>query len=1264
MGRSGKGWWSHSPAAIFVATALALIGNLATETIDVDAPWWGGLMWSLVGVLFVAAAVVEATRRGGEAVTDQDIEGAVRDLEQELLDAYADQTLRHGASPTQIDVRFRPTRDPGADDETGGSDQDRGWDRFLLGGDVSQIVEAFQSLARRQLIVLGEPGAGKSVLALLLSWRLLEKRTSGEPVPVFLPISSWDPTAETVDEFVASRLRLEHPQVFRGRGADLARMLMTPLRIDRTLPPVQHVLPVLDGLDELRAEHIPAAIRKLHEFMAAGRPLVVTCRSREYTLIMREERGALEQAAVVEILPVALEQVIAFLGRPRADRARWEPVFAHLEREPGGVLAATLTTPLTVTMTRTAYRETGSDPAELTRLKTRTEIRDRLIDRYVGIAYAPDPMLVARRTGRRYRPERAARWLGTLAFHSYQQGTLDLAWRSLPLALMNPRSDRTAFVLSCGGIAAVAALGYAAGSVRGAIAGAVVASAVSLNWAPLQGDEYPIGRYFALPALAAVTGLATGIAVGATWTGALVGALAGLAYAGATGWRPLRPAALRVWLWSLLGVGGFAAATVWRAPDRVGAWSATAAVIIGGGALLSLRGWPWARDRASHLLLVARGWLPLRTTRFARDAYERGVMRRSGSVWQFRHALINERLARPAQRRSLIQRAAAGRPAAQRELADSAPEVGDVDEVVALLRRRVARRDRGATVILADLLYGLGETADGLAVLRQGVRRGHGNAMTALADRLDERGEEEELRALAERGLIRAVVRLRARLLKRGDTAGAAELLRTAVRNGPRSDALRIAALPGEDEDPDTTELARRRAGWFWSWRHRRNYPAPRPTARGPSEPDDLLEVDRLARERDLAGLARLADAGSRRAQERLAELLADLGDAEALAARAAQGDTFARSALIRVLRANGDEPGLMRLVTHERSIDAVFELQQLYVESGRHDEAIAVLRPFAARSPEAACALAGLLTDRGNLDEAVAVLRRHARRDDGAAQQLAELHLRRGDRARAIAVLRRRGRRSGWCAIKLAELHTERDEIREAIEVLEESAARESYDEVGGGPAGRHLFEFLRRRTDVARLRTWAARDERAVPQLLGLLTDLGDIDGAIAFLRPRVDLRQGADNRRRLAALLRRRGDLDELRRRAQRGDAFAGLRFAELAYELGQPDTAAAMLTGYVEKSPTWGPNDPARRSLAGLLRRQGHADLLLRMAGATVYHDFTGVVATASAALIDGRRDAAIELLWRHIDKYDFGPYRFRQRQGDDTEIDEVAEDLLR
>nr|BFE73201.1 hypothetical protein GCM10020092_065020 [Actinoplanes digitatis] len=98
---------------------------------------------------------------------------------------------------------------------------------------------------------------------------------------------------------------------------------------------------------------------------------------------------------------------------------------------------------------------------------------------------------------------------------------------------------------------------------------------------------------------------------------------------------------------------------------------------------------------------------------------------------------------------------------------------------------------------------------------------------------------------------------------------------------------------------------------------------------------------------------------------------------------------------------------------------------------------------------------------------------------------------------------------------------------------------------------------------------------------------------------------------------------------------------------------------MLSGYVERSATWGQNDPARQSLVSVLRRQGHVDLLLRMAAGA-----DGVVAAAATELSEGRRDAAIDLLWRHLRKNDPPHwYPFGQRQGDQAEVDEDPRDLL-
>jgi len=51
-------------------------------------------------------------------------------------------------------------------------------------GRLEEVVDEFVRLPRRRLVVIGEPGAGKSGVLLLLTLGLLERRTPVDPVPV------------------------------------------------------------------------------------------------------------------------------------------------------------------------------------------------------------------------------------------------------------------------------------------------------------------------------------------------------------------------------------------------------------------------------------------------------------------------------------------------------------------------------------------------------------------------------------------------------------------------------------------------------------------------------------------------------------------------------------------------------------------------------------------------------------------------------------------------------------------------------------------------------------------------------------------------------------------------------------------------------------------------------------------------------------------------------------------------------------------------
>lgn len=141
--------------------------------------------------------------------------------------------------------------------------------RLKLRGDLYDVVAAF-----RQLVVLGEPGAGKTVLAMLFTLGLLDARAPDEPVPVLLPISSWNPPAEHLHTWLTRRLVEDYPALANtdAYGPDAAGRLVHGGRL----------IPVLDGLDEMPPALHDAAIEALDRAVADSGPLVVTCRSDEY----------------------------------------------------------------------------------------------------------------------------------------------------------------------------------------------------------------------------------------------------------------------------------------------------------------------------------------------------------------------------------------------------------------------------------------------------------------------------------------------------------------------------------------------------------------------------------------------------------------------------------------------------------------------------------------------------------------------------------------------------------------------------------------------------------------------------------------------------------------------------------------------------------------------------------------------------------------------------------------------------------------------
>ncbi|MBB5874212.1 hypothetical protein F4553_007646 [Allocatelliglobosispora scoriae] len=252
-----------------------------------------------------------------------------------------------------------------------------------------QLVRAFEDGGLRQLVVLGEAGAGKSTLAHLFVVASVADAGADSAVAVLLPIAAWVPAesdgrglGDTIEEWIAARIRDDHPQITPDQADWLVRH--------------HQVIAVLDGLDELPVPLQGRALGHLERAAAAGLRMVVTCRSQEYAAIVAAV-GVLPQAVIVEVEPVSLDDAVAYLTeREAVGSSRWQALTATMTADPGGALAQALSTPLMISLTRQVYQRPGTDPGELAALSTGNEIHQRILGRFLPAVYGDRSPVVAR----------------------------------------------------------------------------------------------------------------------------------------------------------------------------------------------------------------------------------------------------------------------------------------------------------------------------------------------------------------------------------------------------------------------------------------------------------------------------------------------------------------------------------------------------------------------------------------------------------------------------------------------------------------------------------------------------------------------------------------------------------------------------------------------------------------------------------------------------------------------------------------------------
>ena len=234
-------------------------------------------------------------------------------------------------------------------------------------GDLREIGAYFVGLPSKRLVVLGQPGAGKTVLAIELVLQLLRQADESPAadvlagrVPVRFSAASWLP-GQDLRQWLTQRLVLDY-----GLAQDIAQDLVDGRR----------VLPVLDGLDEMDPDPVEgppsralALLNELNSYSELGgrAPVVVTCRAGRYEQITNAGQ-ILADASTVVIRDLDAAQLRYYMHARYADNprmcARWDAVLSQLDHPAGLAAQRVLSTPWQLLLSVTAA-DNGADPGQL-----------------------------------------------------------------------------------------------------------------------------------------------------------------------------------------------------------------------------------------------------------------------------------------------------------------------------------------------------------------------------------------------------------------------------------------------------------------------------------------------------------------------------------------------------------------------------------------------------------------------------------------------------------------------------------------------------------------------------------------------------------------------------------------------------------------------------------------------------------------------------------------------------------------------------------
>ena len=278
------------------------------------------------------------------------------------------------------------------------------WNLIIETGDNSpqplpegtKVIDIFDEIgAGRTLLILGEPGSGKTTTLLELARDLIAcaEQDVNLLIPVVFNLSSWASKQQKIADWLVEELNSKYD---------------VPKKIGQAWVTQQQLLPLLDGLDEVKAEYRDDCIVALNQFKQEyGAELVVCSRIKDYEAL--SNRLNFQSAVYLKLL--SLEQVCSYLDSVGGELRGLRTLIAEDK-----VLQELAQSPLMLHIMTLAYQ--GVAVEDLPKTEVLEERRKKLFDDYI------EQMFKRRnrsKSEQRYSKHQTSHWLAWLAQRMLQK---------------------------------------------------------------------------------------------------------------------------------------------------------------------------------------------------------------------------------------------------------------------------------------------------------------------------------------------------------------------------------------------------------------------------------------------------------------------------------------------------------------------------------------------------------------------------------------------------------------------------------------------------------------------------------------------------------------------------------------------------------------------------------------------------------------------------------------------------------------------------